>query len=185
VGGDFTTAGGITITDRFAIWNGYTWAHIDVDFPGTPVVYAAWQYRDNLYIAHSDVGTAYGSYLNTITNNGTAITYPVIKVKRTGGTSATVAYFENVTTGKKLYCNYALLDGETLTIDLRPGRRRVISDFFGVKNDAILRGSDFTGFSLQPGENKISAYVIQVGAPTMAASISYKLTHESVDGVAA
>jgi hypothetical protein len=184
--GLFTTAGSVSLASKTAVWNGYTWAHIDIEFPsGTTFGRSIFQYRDNLYFGYSGSGTAYGSYLNTITNSGTSKTYPVMKIKRAGGTSATVAYFENVATGKKLYCNYALLDGETLTIDLRPGRRSVTSDFFGQKNSAILKGSDFTEFFLLPGENKVSAYVIQVGSPTITASITYKLTHESVDGVAA
>jgi hypothetical protein len=184
-GGNFTSAGGITLADRMAIWNGTTWAHVPINLPGTPYVYAIYIDANDLLIGYSVSGTAYSSYLNTITTLATASVYPKIKIKRSGGTSATLAYIKNETTGATIWLNYALMDGETLTIDFSLSNRSVTSDYRGnVIGLAVLRNSDFAKFNLLPGENKISAYVIEVGSPAVTCDLSYPLMHWSYDGSA-
>jgi len=185
VGGQFTSAGGIPLADRAAIWNGSIWAHIDIDIPGSPVIFALAKDGDDLYIGFDTGGTGTYSAITTVTNNGSRATYPIFVLKRSGGTSATLEYIKNEDTGNGLWFNYALLDGETITIDFTPGNRKVTSDFFGEVPYAILRGSDFAEFSLLPGDNDISVYVAEVGSPTLTCYLQYRQRHWSVDGVAA
>ena len=184
--GDFTTAGDISLTDRTAIWNGSTYAHLDIDLPGTPAVYSIFfDHEDNLYIGFNTSGTAYSGTVNTVTNSGTTRAYPKVVFKRSGGTSATVAYLKNETTGATIWLNYPLQDGEELTLDFRLGNRSVVSSTRGnVQGTALLRASDFTDFYLLPGENKINAYIIEAGSPTVTAKMNWKITHWSADGSA-
>ena len=105
-------------------------------------------------------------------------------IKRSGGTSATLQYIKNETTGATLYLNHALLDGETLTLDFTEGKRTITSSMFGSILHAVLRGSDFGDFYLAPGENNISVFVNEVGSPTVTAYMIWRNTHWSADGIA-
>jgi phage-related protein len=141
--------------------------------------------QKNLYFGGSYEGTLQYQGLTTCTNNGSTASYPVIKIKRSGGTSATIASLINYTDEKTVWLDYDMSDGETVTIDFRPGRRAVTSDRYGDIWNAVKRNSDFNYFRLLPGANIIGAYVELAGAPTMTATISWDLVHWSADGVAA
>jgi hypothetical protein len=184
-GGAIMSAGGLTVTDRqLAIWNGTTWTRIDATYPAGTTVYAILVDRGELYVGYNAVGDSVTSYNNTVTNNGSATAYPAIKVKRVGGTYARLEWLKNETTGDVLMCDYSLLDGETITIDLTPGNRSIKSDFFGDVWRAVLRSSDLSSFNLLPGINNISVFVKPSGAPTITAWMEYPLTHWGADQVA-
>ena len=184
IGGDFTSAGGLALADRIVGWNGSTWFHLPANLPSTQLVMALLTIGDDLYIGSQASGTATTAEITVVTNPGTARAYPVITIKRSGGTSATVEWLRNETTGKTLYLNYALQSGETLTIDLTPGRRQIISSYRGAVWEAALRNSDLGDFYLLPGDNDISVFVNQAGSPSMTAFMKFPIAHESVDGVA-
>jgi hypothetical protein len=168
------------------IWNGTTWTTLDVDLPGSPTIDSLLQYRDNLYIGYNTAGSATAANLDSPVNNGTTITYPVIKIKRSGGTSSNLRWMKNETTGATInFTDYALLDGETLTLDFRPGKRGITSSMFGSRWGAIARNSAFTDFNFLPGTNNITLYALNAGAPTITATAVWDLVHWSVDGVAA
>lgn len=187
-GGLFSTAGGLAV-DRLAKWNGSSWSHLDATFnvtgirgmdlgPCDPVVsqnYDVWIGTDTS-AAVTIAGTA------TVTNNGTTNTRPVFSIHRSGGSSATLYTIRNETTGKELlFDGYALLDDETLTIDLRLTKQSVMSDFFGSRPDAILKASDVGSFELIPGDNQITLYVDPNGGPTVTALCQHKQTFWSAD----
>lgn len=183
--GNFTAAGELDLTDRAALWNGYTFAHLDVDLPGSSyadVVFVT--ANDNLYFGYSMTGSAYSSYINTVNNLSSRTAYPTIVFSRSGGTSVIVKLLKNETTGATLYLNYSLLDGEKLTIDLRLGKREVTSNYFGRSLRALLRNSDVGQFNLLPGSNSISCLISEAGSPTVEAYIVWQNVHWSVDGVA-
>jgi hypothetical protein len=185
--GSFTVAGGLTVDD-IAKWNGSSWAHLDVILPAganivrgmepglaDPVVnqnYDLW-----LGFAVTGAGTFAGDV--TITNDGTESAYPKITVSRIGGTSAILEEVRNETTGKELLFDYALLDGETLTIDLTPTAKSIVSSFFGLRPDAILPNSDFGSFALQPGDNLVTCFVATDA--TVEAFLLFKDTYWSND----
>jgi len=181
--GQFTIAGGLSV-DRVAIWNGSSWSHLDVDFPGSPSVNEIIKIDNVIYYGFSTTGTANISYLQTITNNGTRSVYPKLVINRSGGTSATVQWMKNETTGATLYLNHSLLDGETLTIDFSEGKRTIKSSLSGSTWSSILRGSDLGNFYLLPGNNNISVFVNESGSPTITAYLQWRNTHWSADGVA-
>jgi len=165
VGGSFTTAGGIAVANRRAKWNGTSWAHIDfnnttdteafafgpVD-PVVPTNYDIW-----LGLGGSQLSDFSGPA--TVTNDGTERAFPKLVISRTGGTQAILEQIRNETTGRELLFNYSLLDGETLTIDLTPTNKSIVSGFFGPRLDAVLANSDFGEFALLAGNNLITAFV--------------------------
>jgi hypothetical protein len=128
----------------------------------------------------------YPAAVATITNPGTAASYPVIRIKRSGGTSAILKRLQNETTGAVIeFDDYAMLDGEEITLDMRQTSRAVTSSVYGSVWQAVSRASDFAGFSILPGTNKISLLVTQAGSPTMVTNIQWARSHWSIDGVAA
>jgi hypothetical protein len=197
-GGTFTIAGGVQLTEGYSIWNGSTWLPPDIDLPGAASIFTVYPVQtsdafpgpSDLYIGYSTDGTATTTRTTAIDistmNPGSKYIYPVIKIHRANdGTSATLNSLTNVTTDKKLYFNYALQKGETLTIDLTPGNRSIKSDFYGDVWRAIIRGSDFATFGLLGGTNVISLYVVEVGNPTVTAWCQWRATHWAVDTASA
>ena len=186
--GSFTTAGSLTTVDRVAVWNRSVWTVPNMNLPGAPVVTGmASGSQDpsiaanyDMYLGWDTTGAGYFAGDATTTNGGGVDAYPVIIVKwTTGGSAARLISLRNETTGKTLYCNYSLLLGETLTIDLHPQRLTAISSFFGSRPDAILPNSDLGQFALKPGPNNITAFVDVTGATVLA----YLLWRDPFDGL--
>ncbi|MDO8683472.1 MAG: phage tail family protein, partial [Armatimonadota bacterium] len=191
VGGAFTSAGGLTLGDRVVTWNGTMWGLLDVDLPGSPSVYAIFVNGSETYLGYTTAGTATSSYATTtVTNTGSATSYPTISIKRSGGTSATLQWLKNETTGARLLFNYPILDGEIITIDLTQGSRGITSTYvpLGYNDDgrniigSILSGSSLSTWGLAPGSNTISLYISDVGSPTMTAYMIWRPKYWSVDG---
>lgn len=185
-GGSFTGAGGTTLSDGLAIWNGSTWAHSDIDLPNASTVNALVVSSTGLYAGFDTTGTTYYAGSTTITYTGTERAYPIIKIKRTGGTSAKIQSLRNETTGAVLYFDYALLDGETLTIDTRPNKQSMTSSFRGNVYGDLLPNSDFGSFYLLHGnsgsqDNVITCFVNEVGSPTVTATAQWRNAYVSED----
>jgi len=185
--GGFGTAGGLAVPG-VTKWNGASWSHPDFSYatgaPGAIAVgpadsVVAQNY--DVWVGFTDEGTLAFAGDATVTNDGTEAAYPRIVVYRDGGTSATLYSVRNETTGKELLFAYDLLDGETLTIDLHPDRRSVVSSFFGSRLDAVLANSDFGDFVLQPGANTITCFVDVAGAPTLVAWMEWRDAYWSMD----
>lgn len=182
VGGTFTSAGGIGLADRMAGWNGSSWFHPDVNLPGTPSTQAiAAVANGDLFIGFSTTGTATAAGITTITPVSTAEVYPVITVVGPSSGSAVLEFIENQTTKQRMYFNLTINAGETVTIDLRTGRKTVTSNWRGLVSDQPLRNSDFANWRLQPGTNTIAAFV--TGTTTGAALVAnWQPAYLSVDG---
>jgi len=187
--GSFDEAGGIALADYVGRWNGYSWAHLDLDLPGSNLVYCLEvatvdpivERNYDLYIGFDVGGVSTIAGLVTVSNDGTAPAYPRMVVTRTGGTGATLASMRNEMTGKELLFDYSLLYGETLVIDLAPTAKSVVSSMFGARMDAVLANSDFGQFCLLPGENPITCFVIEAGGPTVAAYMVWRDAYLSCD----
>lgn len=166
--GDFSAAGGISLSAGISRYNGYAWSHLDITLPtGALTVDSILvsNYTDPLISQKTDIfigfgmsGTGYYAGKTTITNEGNALAFPQIIFKRTGGTAITVETLKNETTGKELLFDYGLLDGEKLTIDLTPTKKSVISSYFGSRLDAVLANSDFNTWTLIPGSNSVTSF---------------------------
>jgi hypothetical protein len=184
VGGIFTTAGGTPLADAFAIWDGTRWRQPWVDLPGTPdAVFAILTQGDRITLGHTGTGTATIPGSTTVTNSGKKTAYPQIKFKRVGGTTATVAFLLNATTGDRIWLDYGLQDGETLTIDLTPGRKDIVSDYRGSVMGIVSQpGGAFSKWGLQRGANTIQTWVAVTGAPTITAWLEFRPVFATLDG---
>lgn len=189
-GGTFTTAGGITLADRVARWNGYAWAHLDIDLPGSPDITAilASKYVDpvveqqySLYLGFDTTGAGTFAGKTTVVNDGTAPAFPKVIYERSGGTTAIIETLKNETAGLELLFNYSLLSGERLTIDLTPTQKSIVSSFFGQRQDAILPNSDFGEWSLARGSSDVTSFVGTSGSPTVTAYLLWKDNYTSHD----
>ena len=114
-------------------------------------------------------------------NTGTENAYPVLNVKRTGGTSATLKTLRNETSGYELYFDYSLRDGEALTVDLDPKAKNVTSSYYGRRLDAVLANSDMGQWRLRPGQNKVSCFVDTAGSPTVTAWLEWRDAYNGLD----
>jgi hypothetical protein len=170
-------------------WNGYAWAHVDIEFPAASILYAifASQYTDpvieeyDIWAGFDTEGTGYFGGDVTSTNEGTVPVYPKVVYNRDGGTTATIETLRNERTGKELLFDYDLLDGETLTIDLAQTKKSIVSSMFGQRQDAVLPNSDFGDWSLLQGDNDVTSFVNVTGAPTITAYMLWKDSYSSQD----
>jgi hypothetical protein len=155
------------ICNKLSIWNGGAWVNPDIYYIGGSVRCVTVDQNENVYVGSDGTATAFiGDQYDTY-NYGSKSVYPVAVFKRTGGTSARVVWLENQTTGKRVYLNYYLQDGEELRIDFRPGKRDVVSSLYGKRRwEAILGGSDFNEFVLIPGNNVMQSFVDIGGGAT-------------------
>jgi hypothetical protein len=155
VGGKFTTAGGRALADRVAQWTGTEWLPLDIDLPGSDAVTAIATHPDGrLALGSLTSGTATSSTTDaTITNSGSVPAAPILTAVGPGSVESIV----NWTSGKALYFDLTLQDGETLTIDLTPGSVSVTSSVRGNLGGSVLSGSDLASWRLLPGANTIIA----------------------------
>ena len=187
--GPFTQIGGVSIADRVASWNGSTWTHLDVDLPGTPIPWSIGfgpsdpviSKAYDVLIGFDSTGVGAFSGTSTVTNNGTANSYPRIVLERSGGMTAIIKSIRNETLGLILYLNYDLKEGESLTFDFAQGEKTVISSYYGLRLDAILPNSDFSEWRLRPGDNNVSIFVDVTGAPTIDTWVFWDETYEGMD----
>lgn len=107
--------------------------------------------------------------------------FPIIVFSRTGGTTATIKTVVNERTGQELLFDYDLLDGETLTIDLSPTNKTIVSSFFGSRLDAVLANSDFGTWALLPNDNNITSFVDTSGSPIITAYILWQTPFDGYD----
>lgn len=187
--GSFTEAGTLTLADRLALWNGYSYAHLDIDLPGSPVfvtIYPSLLDIDPvvpqnyaLYLGFDPVGTGSFAGDEAINNAGSISAFPQIVFNRLGGDGATIQSIKNERTGKGILFDYPLLDGETLVVDLNPKSRTIISSFFGPVWRATLPGGQLSTWQLLPGDNQISTFVSESGSPSVMAYILWKDVYRS------
>ena len=170
------------------VWSGGVFRMFDTSLGLVPSVGCgaiAFAPDGTMYMGLSVTGSYYNSGVTTVTNSGSASAYPIIKIKQTGGTAYLFSLY-NLTTGRGLYFenynHFQILNGETITIDI--GKRTITSNSRGILLSNLLRNCDLANWTLQPGANIISGFVYNSGA-TVTATIEWRITHWSADGVAA
>ena len=98
-----------------------------------PTMYIPWLGLGNkFYLGFDTSGTANTSGANTaITNTGSAIAYPTIIIKRSGGTTVLPGEHPEPDYRRQAYFNYALADGEEIVINCTPATKTITSTFIG------------------------------------------------------
>jgi hypothetical protein len=152
--GNFTEVADSSLTfgERIAAWNGYTWLHMDVDLPSTPIVYDVVSYRGDLYIGYSSNGSATVSALPNIGGAGlepvgSADAYPEVTILGSSSSVSTLRYIENVTTGHRLYFNLEIQPEEVMIISFAPGMRGVYSEWTSRPSQSMQYLPDAADFS--------------------------------------
>jgi hypothetical protein len=177
IGGRFTAF----LNDHVLLWNGSVYTSLDINFPGTPNVYAAYSDGDDLYLGYDTTGTGNFAGGASITPGGNTRVYPIIEIDRSGGTTATLTNIVNETIKTYLWLDYDLQDGEKITIDIRPDRTSATSDFWGDIHP-IFQGSNPSSFYLLANAaNDIKAFVSTTGSPTITATIKWVESYWSID----
>jgi hypothetical protein len=131
----------------------------DADLPGAPNAYAVRVMPDgSVYVGFDTSGSSTTAALTTVTNTGTAKSYPTLKI--TGPSSGTSRIYQivNYTTGRSIYLNYTMSAGEVATLVFQPDALSFTSTFQGNIANKILPGSTQADFFLQPGADSISFF---------------------------
>lgn len=181
VGGLFDSAGTITLPDSMAVWAGGGFTPIDIDLVGGALVTAlAFGPDGTLYVGHNSTGTATAGSSTTITNPGTARSYPVIALYGPSSGTGRLYSIINTTTNRALYTSLVLNAGEIATFVLTPDQLSFTSTFQGDIAGTINPGSNAADFFLQPGANTIT---LLSASSTVTATLYFRPAFVSLDDV--
>lgn len=170
--------------DALILYNGITFVRTDTVI-ATVTAYSVDEYQKDWYIGYTaPTSTATAAGITTVTNSGTTDAFPVFTLanKNTSG-SCTLYWLENQTTDERMFFTMVVRAGETITIDLRKNRKRVVSDWIGEIFSQPLQASDDATFHLQAGNNTIAAFITGTVTSVSLLCNSTPL-HLSVDGAA-
>ena len=171
-----TSAGGLTLTDKVAVWNNGAWQPLDIDLPGTGTVYSVLPASDgSLYIggnfSTADENAETGIVaLNLNVASASANTYPVISVTGPG----TLKSITNYRTGKSvMFDGLTLQPGEWISLNFDPLNLSFRSGWAGRGNlmRYIIPGSDYGDFYVSPGDNYISLFMDNTTSATTASIV--------------
>lgn len=182
-GGGFSTANGITFPDPLAIWNGGTYTPLDADLPTTPslpVLSMTTSIDGKIAVGYNDTGTATTAGTATVTNPGSARTYPTLYLTGPTSTASRIWQVINVTTNRSIFFNYTMQPGETATLVFTPDNLSFTSTFQGNIASKIMAGSNTADFFLQPGPNIISFFAAD---STVTAVMYFRPAYVSLDDV--
>lgn len=175
-------SGGVSFPDGVARWSGAAWTTIGVDTPAiSGTINASLAMPDgSLYLVYSGTGTAIAEGIVTITNPGTARSYPTVTIG--GPTSGTARIYSliNYTTNRAIFLNVTINAGETATLVFQPDNLSFTSTFQGDIASAILPGSNTADFFLQPGANSIA---FLSASSTVTATLFFRPAFVSLDDV--
>jgi len=171
VGGAFSTIGGLTNTDRCAVWYQGAWLPLDIDLPGNAEIYSFCVASDrSLYIGgnfstvgkppYEDAKTSQTVEVDTVVagSGASANTYPYIQVHGPG----TLQAITNYTTGKSvMFDGLTLQAGEWIGLQFDPLNLKFMGGWSGRGNlmRYVVPGSDYGDFYLKPGSNALSMFM--------------------------
>ena len=131
-----------------------------------------------MYVGYDTAGSAETAGDTDVTNSGKAKTYPIIEVTGTG----LLRQIVNTTTGRGIYFNnLTLFAGEVITMDLRPGRISMKSNFRGSVLSYVLPGSSYH-FPLMPGVNRIATFIDGTTTAATKVTMQWKENYHGIDG---
>lgn len=164
--------GGDNYCPSLTFYNGSTYIPIDFNM-SVLLSYQAVFISSRGDVFHSTNASAFRAKVTLVTNSGTQSTSPKIYIKGAGY----LLWLENYTTKKRIYFNMDILANEEIFIDL--GQGKITSTVRGDLLWTVIVGSDISAFNLMPGENKITALMINDVAAQM--YLYYTPIHWSID----
>lgn len=186
LGGVFTSAGGISLADSFAEWNGSSYILPDVDFPGAAgsanVVAMRMNQAGGFMIspALTSNGSAVTAAVNTLTNDGAAAAYPIIRITGPSSSTSRLHQIRSYTTNAIISFNLTIFANEEITITTGPGIVTATSNIKGDLTQYILSGSA-PEFALLPGANSVA---ILVTGGTVTATATWQKRYQDTSGLA-
>lgn len=158
--GVFTTAGGLSLPDRVARWNGYVYSALTIDLPGSGSVYTIDVDEDNnVYLGGDFAGTASALAVTGVMNPG-GLNSPVVFTVTGPGTLVSLC---NESTGEEMLFNLWINAGEVLTVNLIPGETAITSSWRG-RLEALPNSDWSLSMAADPvcakGENAIGVFVL-------------------------
>jgi hypothetical protein len=115
-----------------------------------------------------------------VTPRGSAPTYPVITLELDDG-AATIFSIENETTGQALnFDRLTLQAGEVITIDLKRGRKSIVSSQLGSLRRTLLPGSQLADFCLSG--KQANTLTVTTDNPALIVTFSMPIAHLSIGG---
>ncbi len=174
--GSFTQAGNLTLTDRIVVSKGGAFQPLDIDLPGSGIVYSVCKASDkSLYIGgafKAADGDAVAiqpaeTIYETASSSGSANTYPEITVIGPG----VLQSISNFSTGQKLtFDGLTLLAGERLMLYLDPTALKMTSSWSGRGSGGsggsggsvwryLNAGSDIGNWFIRPGGNYLGVFI--------------------------
>jgi hypothetical protein len=179
--GGASSSGSVTFRSPMARWNGANWASVDNNMVGASTVDAiAIDPSGKLYVSFGSFGTANQAGLTTITNPGTARSYPTVTIYGPSSSTARIYQITNPTTNRAINLNLTLNVGEVATLIFTPDNLSFTSTFQGNIANAVLGGSNVADFYLQPGANTIGFLSANT---TVVAALNYRPAYVSLDDV--
>ena len=175
--GDFTASGTRDLPSQSAYWHDNLWLDSGMGYASAHMddgIWALYSASSVTYAGGFFTGTWVGAGTTSVTNAGTARAYPVITLTGPGA----LYYVINWTTNQWLYFDLTLLQGEILTIDLRPGIKTITSSFRGNCLPFLVSGN-LIDWHLAPGANDIGVWIDDATAD---ADISFLPRYWSSDG---
>lgn len=187
--GTFRSMGGALYSDAIAVWNGYSWRHIDAEFytsnPDGFNGIGCSSLNGDLVLCSTDARVPKVSLLETVNSPGTARAFPkfVFIGDNDSGVDLSVRYIENMTTGKIIWMSHTLGSEDELTVDCTPGSQRVYTSSGDNALRSVLKGSSFSDFYLQPGDNVINLFVHEATNSSADSFVLHTPTFWGIDGV--
>jgi hypothetical protein len=167
-------------SDKVYKWSGTAWYELALNLPsGSYTARAVAAIGSTLLVGGDFTGTATIPASSAVTPVSTASVYPVITLTLASG-SAALTNITNATTGHVIYLDYTLNAGETITIDLSPGKKTIVSSVNGAIAYALLEGSDLANFCLAGGQANDITVASDNG--NLNATLAFQTAHWSADG---
>lgn len=181
--GTFTSAGGVPLPDKIAVFNGTSWHGLGIDLPSTPNPIASiLDFSGVFYVGGGTFsGTAIAEAVTDIEYDGFSPTQPRITLTGPG----TIYQILNTTTGRQIYFNLTLSAGEKAILNLAPGNIFFQSNLRGNILGTIIPSSDLATFALQPGINSISILISGTTSSTTSVLIQWKNRSPGLSGLLA
>ena len=174
VAGKATSIGGDSLALGLGRWVGApssgAWLHTDLKLPTGVSVYAVAELGEGWLVGHSASGTATVAGVTSLTWPGNTAGYPRLIVDGPGQLYG-CEVFE---AGAGLWLDgYTLADGETLTFDMAPDAKTLVSSVQGNLTHRIRPGSPYGDVQLVPGDNTVSLLMTGTTAASSARLIGY------------
>ena len=168
--------------DGIAAFNGSAWTTIGIDTPaiGGQINAGLITQDGTIYMAYSGTGTATTEAVTTITNPGTARSYPTITINGPSSGTSRIYSLINYTTNRAIYFSLVINAGEKVTLQLQPDNISFVSTFAGNIIGKINTGSNTADWFLQEGANNVAFFA---ASSTVTATMSYRPAYVSLDDV--